>query len=600
MEQTSMSVARQRVAASGTNPYAALHQISRELMELGLPSPLLLPELPECLEDNQRVVECLGELLLQRRRDLAFRETVDGELHKAMGEEDILRSAIARLERELDQAQREAAGNRHKWEEAQRGVAESEQQRKQLAAEMRTTRSNAAMVKAQYLHDGKKREQESVRLKERLQKLITDKHRSAKIDFELANPIVRDRGGHPVEPPASRDRRLLEELIGRYEASEAELVARTESLEATVRKLVAALRRLHSDTVPGAAARSPRVAEDAEAADVGPALELVDAIRDCIHAERRQQPEPVDSEETARLAAQVEDLQATVEEQQQQLAEMQEVLEGQRRVMDMAAAAKGLAGSKMDMVDMSFSEMSLDQLDAERDAVRRERQQLEDERRRFTEAAIELGNERSDLKRDRELFERQRTQQATADLVGNLPPTPQWMKGLDTSQATPMILHQLQASYGGTPTNALLANMSAVYSAGLADAVTKTDASAAVPAPEDEFPEISAGARSPALGQSHSDERPSRSGASRVSARPLPTRTPVEVRSGRQPRVCTRPGCAAHAPHTHHDGSPAPPMELKPPVPRFRRRTDDPADSPSMSSRTRRAANTTSAADMFH
>ncbi|KAJ2794109.1 hypothetical protein H4R21_005630, partial [Coemansia helicoidea] len=203
MEQTSMSVARERVAASGANPYATLHHISRELMELGLPSPLLLPELPECLEDNQRVVECLGALLAQRRRDLDFRETVDGELRKAMGEEDMLRSTIARLERELDVAQREAATNRHRWEDAQRGALETEQQRKQLAAELRTTRSNAAMVKAQYLHDSKKREQESMRLKERLQKLITDKHRSAKLSVELANPIERDRAGRPVEPPAA-------------------------------------------------------------------------------------------------------------------------------------------------------------------------------------------------------------------------------------------------------------------------------------------------------------------------------------------------------------------------------------------------------------
>ncbi|KAJ1933586.1 hypothetical protein GGF37_006674, partial [Kickxella alabastrina] len=52
----------------------------------------------------------------------------------------------------------------------------------------------------------------------------------------------------------------------------------------------------------------------------------------------------------------------------------------------------------------------------------------------------------------------------------------------------------------------------------------------------------------------------------------LPSRTPVEVRSGRQPRVCTRPGCAAHAPHTHEDGRLRPVMELKPPVPRFFRR----------------------------
>ncbi|KAJ2788964.1 hypothetical protein H4R20_007270, partial [Coemansia guatemalensis] len=169
MEQTSMSSAWKRKEASIINPYAVLHQINRELMELGLPSPLMLPELPEFLEDNQRVVECLTALLHQRKRDLDFRETMDSELRTAMGEEDLLRSTIARLERELDQSQREAAMNRVKWEEAERNCAEGEAQRKRLAAELRTTRSNAAMVKAQFMHDGKRREQESIKLKDRLQ-----------------------------------------------------------------------------------------------------------------------------------------------------------------------------------------------------------------------------------------------------------------------------------------------------------------------------------------------------------------------------------------------------------------------------------------------
>ncbi|KAJ1731829.1 hypothetical protein LPJ61_002337 [Coemansia biformis] len=619
MEQTSMSIARERMAAAGTNPYAALHHINRELMELGLPSPLVLAELPECLEDNQRVVECLSAMLVQRRRDLGFRETVDGELRKAMGEEDMLRTTIARLERELDQSQRESAGHRHKWEESQRNAMEGERQRKLLAAELRTTRSNAAMVKAQYLHDGKKREQESIRLKERMQKLIVDKHGKAELSMKLANPIERDRSGRPVEPAAGRDRRLLEELIGRYEASETELVARVESLEAMLRKLVAALRLLHGDVVPDAAA-TPRGAEDGDSAvsDVAPALGLVEVIRDCVHLERSQQPAPADHAELDRRSARIEELQATVDRQQQQLGELQKVLEEQRKIMDMSSA-KRLA-SKVDVMDMSFSEMNLEQLDAEREEVRRERQQLEDERRRFTEAAIELGNERSGLKRDREAFERQRTQQATADLVGNLPPTPQWMKGIDTSQATPMILHQLQASYGGTPTNALLASMNAAYNAGLAtaaDATANASAESRTPkSPEEEFPEIGAGARSPAAGRD-ADAQFSRSSSSagmarqqgtRTPARPLSQRTPAEVRSGRQPRVCTRPGCAAHAPHTHDDGGgggSAQVMELKPPVPRFRRRADDPADSPSqastVSAKPRRTANASSsaAADLF-
>ncbi|KAJ2132381.1 hypothetical protein IW136_005105, partial [Coemansia sp. RSA 678] len=128
MEQTSLTSARARNAS--TNPYATLHHINRELMELGLPSPLMLPELSECLEDNQRVVECLVLLLQQRKKDLQFRDIMEDELRKAMGEEDQLRSTITRLERDVDLAQREAAMTRIKLEDSQRTLGEIDGQRK--------------------------------------------------------------------------------------------------------------------------------------------------------------------------------------------------------------------------------------------------------------------------------------------------------------------------------------------------------------------------------------------------------------------------------------------------------------------------------------
>ncbi|KAJ2797406.1 hypothetical protein H4R20_005193, partial [Coemansia guatemalensis] len=201
--------------------------------------------------------------------------------------------------------------------------------------------------------------------------------------------------------------------------------------------------------------------------------------------------------------------------------------------------------------------------------------------------------------------------------------------------------------YEGTPTNALLASMAAgaAYNAAMA-AVSPGAAGAAPPphetyeqqqqqdeeamkAPEDDFPEITSASSPPSEGAaqrpqhhttmtskrttvrpSHSISRGSAdsgsSAAARTPVRPTPTRTPADIRSGRQPRTCTRPGCAAHAPHTHEDGTAAPVMELKPPVPRFRRAKADTEGSASQS-RPRSSATLpvqhrsakTSAADIF-
>ncbi|KAJ2451312.1 hypothetical protein EV183_003684 [Coemansia sp. RSA 2336] len=604
MEQTSLTSARERIASSSSNPYATLHHINRELMELGLPSPLMLPELPECLEDNQRVVDCLVQLLQQRKKDLGFRDAMEDELRKAMGEEDMLRSTITRLERELDQAQREAALTRIKWDEAERSNADLDKQRKRLANELRTTRSNAAMVKTQFMHDSKKREQEMDRIKDRMQKLITDKHKAAKLSVELVNPQARDRSGRVVEAAGSRDRRLMEELVGKYEATEVQLLAKIEALQDKLRQMARALSKLHGDVVGDEAVSVLDEDGEPDEAAVEQTLQLVGAVRQHVLEDRarvqQQQQSAVGQEELQAREEQIGQLHEETARLESEIRDLKQVLEGQKKLIDQMAREQ--QGRNPDMLEMSFSEMSLEQLDAEREAVRRERQQLEEERKRFTDAAIELGNERGELKRERDEFERLKTAQGTSELVGGLPPTPQWMKGVDTSQATPMILHQLQGMYNGTPTNALLASMAASHASNHASSAEL----------DEQFPEITTSpepttaSSAPLSSQRTSvQSTPAARTAARASVRRNPSertpvqsaRTPAQVRSGRQTRVCTRPGCAAHAPHTHEDGSQAPVMELKPPVPRLRRKAE--ADSAHSSSRPSQQQQRAHAADIF-
>ncbi|KAJ2744943.1 hypothetical protein GGI20_002550 [Coemansia sp. BCRC 34301] len=559
--QTSATSAREH--SSSLNPYTTLHYINRELMELGLPSPLLLPEMPEYLEDNQRVVECLVALLQQRKRDMGFRETMDDELRKAMGEEDLLRSTISRLERELDVAQREAAMNRVKWQESERQHGETENLRRKLATDLRTTKSNAAMVKAQFVHDGKKREQESAKLKDRLQKLITDKHRGCKVHVELINSVQRDRSGRLMDP-AANDQKLIRDLIQQYTDNENELQKRVEDLEELLKRLEASLAALRDEVTPG-----PVDGEESFVSGGAATLALVDSIRVRYRQACAAKPPPgVDAVEIERRDQQISSLQREIAMLRDDLDKMRGLLEEQKRVMDMAASAAFTSP----LAEASFSEMSLEQVEAEREALRREKRQLEEERRRFTEAAIELGNERSDLQREREAFESQRTAQGTADLIAGLPPTPQWMRGMDPAQATPQLLNQLRSMYQGTPTNELLASMA------FAAATPQTGGTI-----DEEFPAIDATDR-----QLLSPQPPPASAAARVRAttsqaaaaaapspQRMPVRTPVDVRSARAPRLCTRPGCAAHAPHSHDDSTPA--MELKPPVPRFRKPESSPA-----------------------
>ncbi|KAJ1725032.1 hypothetical protein LPJ53_000758 [Coemansia erecta] len=664
MEQTSATSARTHTASTGLNPYAALHHINRELMEAGLPSPLLLVEQPESLEDNQRIVECLVALLEQHRRDSGVRESMGDELRRAMGEEDQLRSTLMRLERELDGSQRDAAVTRIRLQEAERLGNEAEAQRKQVAAELRATRATAAQARMQFLHDAKKREMEAGKLRDRLQKLITDKYRSAKVSFELVNP--RLSGLQPVDVQG-RELAAFQRLVEDYEGNQGLLVERVAGLEELLRGVREALAGLRAEfgAVEDAEAGAAEDAEASEpAVDNGRAMALVAAVRRALHrerAEQQQQQQPaaqpsVDASELEQRDLQIASQQATISRLQAELADLSRLLSEQKRMLD--SATQDASGRRMSL-DSSSSMfdrgMSAEQLEFERGELRREQRELVAERQKFTEAAIELGNERGELKRRVEAFEREREEflsrqaggeaqmSSTEALVAGLPGTPQWMRGMDAAAlATPAMMRSMQA--GGTPTQQMLASMFLLGTqqqqqqqrtlAG--GAALDTDHLIDTPSrPEpaghgaghgsgglnggadndqddqdddnggnmsDSFDEeavtpvarrrtAAAVSRGPGANGSGASAKPrgssgstpnlyrstgtlrpqSRSSSSATPVRPTPTRTPVDVRSGKAPRTCTRPGCAAHAHHEHEDGSAAPRMELKPPVPRFGR-----------------------------
>ncbi|KAJ2009518.1 hypothetical protein GGI04_000367 [Coemansia thaxteri] len=530
LEQTSAVSARTRLQ---TNPYAQLHYINRELMELGLPAPLLLAEQAELLEDNARVVECLEQLLAQRRRDVAFRETTADELRRALGEEDVLRATISRLERDVDAAERQAALGGVRWQEAERQAAEAEAQRRQAQGELRAAKASGSAQRAQFMHEARKREQETAKLRDRLQRAITDRLRTARVFMEISNPVDR-----PADSPA--DRRLLDDLLRRYNDCEVALVARVEGLEDQVRAIEDALAALLSEA-------GGSVAVGHEADPAARALALVDALRAVVARARAEDPDAGAKAAAAAAAdARVAELEAETAALRSEVAQQRAVLAEQREALDAAAAAAAAAqaGGRAFDGDASFGE----DVDAEREALRRERSKLEEEIKRFTGAAIELGNERCELKREREEFEARRDAQSTADLITGLPPTPQWMRGMDASQPTPVVLNHFKSMLAATPTQELMASMSLV----------------GAERPRSRGPDAATPLRGPSANAARARQ---------------PARTPADVRSARAPRTCTRPGCAAHAPHSHDDA--VTPMQLKPPVPRFRAAKEPPAHAAS-------------------
>ncbi|KAJ1676883.1 hypothetical protein EV182_007323, partial [Spiromyces aspiralis] len=212
-EQTSASSAQRRNDASRMDPYTMLHFLNRDIVASGLPGPLRLPEHDEYLEDNQRIVECLTALLVQRQKDLDFRHDMDDEMRRAMGEEESQNFKISQLKKQLEASQREAADLNSKVLSLQKVNVELEARHKKAISELRAIRTGYESAKVQFQHDLKKRDQESARLKQRIQKAIGEKFRASKIAFNVLNPNNKQLGLlHTADGP-STERKLLNDLL---------------------------------------------------------------------------------------------------------------------------------------------------------------------------------------------------------------------------------------------------------------------------------------------------------------------------------------------------------------------------------------------------
>ncbi|KAJ1942123.1 hypothetical protein GGF37_003253, partial [Kickxella alabastrina] len=610
MEQTSLSSARQHLTGnlasdphSHLQPHLTMRHINQELLHLQFPGPLRLAEATEYLEDNQRVVDCLLALLEQRRKDIGVRDMMDEEMRRGMGEEEQLRVVVARLKRELEAKEREAFGAGRMAVEAGRAAEEAEVRRKKCAAELKTVRAGATSGRAQFLHEARKREMECAKLKDRVQRMIADKMRSAKASVEIINPTgAVDIVG--AGAAGGRDQAMFRQVVADYEAREAGLVACTEALQGMLAVVVKGLAPLMRDCGlgEGAAALVAEFDREVPPAGVDAVVEALEAVRRHVAELRHTPPAPTPiviaavppvppkepKEPLAPMApmagvdlAALRSRDETILRLQRNISELvgqanyqKAVLEEQRQCMERLTAERienNAQAAAVRMLDESFSGLSAanEYSVLDRQAMLREKAQLEAERRNFANAAVELGVDRERVRRWAEEVERRERAlgtgqgQGTERVLAKLPETPTWLRGADMTLSTPEILGQMGQLRGaeplGTPTQSMQMQQRGLVGQRMLedDSFDMDDQRQQQPGNEAVDADM-ASADEADTGQQQQQQQQASSSASAPASRPdssagagnstaapstpsahqkqLPSRTPVEVRSGRQPR----------------------------------------------------------------
>lgn len=117
----------------------------------------------------------------------------------------------------------------------------------------------------------------------------------------------------------------------------------------------------------------------------------------------------------------------SIEDLKSQIAEQEKVINEQKEMLELALTKD----HKPEM------EKNVSEIQAILDDLEHQRNILDEDRRKFTDAAIKMGLERANLQHEREVLEEEKQAQARSQ-PENLPATPNWLKPKSSKPFTPL------------------------------------------------------------------------------------------------------------------------------------------------------------------
>ncbi|KAG8221070.1 hypothetical protein J3R82DRAFT_2585 [Butyriboletus roseoflavus] len=324
-------------------------------------------------------------------------------------------------QRNYELYQREANMYKSRLATAARSLQSSESSHKQTTAELQRTRTSLQALRATHVAELKKKEKEIERMVDKWIKLSDSQ---AKLPTTSPGMVIRGANaevssgmeliGKGKGLPGSRSgaRRKLKNRTSRRDDP-------AETTDTRIRESLAHASFDHDALFP----LTPINAADDKI------LSLFASANDAIsilskHLSDRPnatqvatsgQPTEADSEECKRLQAVIEKLQTELDE----VNKLHETHATETRELLNQLAVQGMQKASMDDL------MLASERDAERDRVDRIKKELEDEREKFTQAAVKLGKEKSTFESERIRFLEERRSWQVQQMLSEHPPAPE-------------------------------------------------------------------------------------------------------------------------------------------------------------------------------
>ncbi|QRW02657.1 actinin-binding protein, afadin and alpha [Ceratobasidium sp. AG-Ba] len=362
-------------------------------------------------DEQNRVVKCILGMLSQRVDDMTRAEDLSSRLRTLSYEHERLGNMLRSAKSQVIQAEKESEAAKTKTSALTKELSSANTAHTRTSAHLAQQTSAIAALRQASTALDRKREQDMARLKERWQKLASEQSKLGSVGSGMvcANYAVVDGNeqyigsGETVDEGAMRDAVEARERLTEENDVFREVLGKLGGVVGECLKE----RDVKDVKIPTTASlfQPPSMEEDA-----GPALNAYRTLRDLIHQlaiSTSSTSAAYDEEERALSRAKAEEHRVEIRKWEEQVEGLEREI---ARLKGELAASNDFAEKGRVLIEQMANDRKIRERKEEEHAageavvLAAQRQELEDERAKFTDAAIRLARERSDFEAERLQF----------------------------------------------------------------------------------------------------------------------------------------------------------------------------------------------------
>ncbi|KAI8582191.1 hypothetical protein K450DRAFT_229480 [Umbelopsis ramanniana AG] len=411
---------------------SSANYVNLQLTAHNCPVPLKFVNADE--EEACKIVNGFLRLLSDKQSDAQERQELTNTIKRLKFELETTKSTLTMQTQKLAEAHRQIDQEASKRTAVAKSLSTEEKRHKATQSELQKAKINLQTIKTQYAHEVKKHELDNAKIKERLQKTMDERYEQNGDIIKMSSPM--DKAGALFGPPkpnhAAKTEDLHKAMLQKSIERENQVIRDNKLLRLVLYDLHSALKSmLEGQTrqyhqIMDLDGDSPDLVKFRIPMELGGA-QLKEAVLDLI-AKLKEEWDIQIVRRQAYTEEEVKEKDMTIERLTQDLDEVFATLEQVQDDFDTKTEAylKFAQGSFFDTIahnhhmDISSDDIIPPEVEDETKALRKLQKQIREERQNLTEAAIKLGEDRTQLMNERRAFEQQQQSHQTLVVLDEL------------------------------------------------------------------------------------------------------------------------------------------------------------------------------------